>query len=355
MTAKIGRSQLRIAILLSGFVFVLGGITYVGIQLVETGPTEVQNPSEISSCKAIHEPGRYELTADIKDSSTNKCIRIMSSDVVLNGNGHSIDGTGAFGTGGVLVGSFEAQTSNVTVRNVNVTDWDDGIRYIHVTNGTVANTVTENNRVGLTLLSSNQTTVLNNTATENAVYGISLQETSHSNMVTNNTAASNALFGIHLVRSGVRNNTIVSNAALNNEYGIVLIGANTNAVVNNDATANRIAGIWLSEADDNRLSNNTVSNRFYGIYLGDQSNRNLLSTNTATRNAVGIRLLHSDGNAVTGNTVTDSGVQGILLIASNDTIVTDNRLSNNSAAIVLIRSKNSTRSNDLNEKPITPR
>ncbi|WP_458208903.1 NosD domain-containing protein [Haladaptatus sp. NG-SE-30] len=349
MAVDIGQSQLRTAILVSGLVVVLGVTTYAGIHLVGTETTDSQNVSEIDSCTTIDEPGRYELTADIRDSSANKCIRIASSNVVFSGNGHSIDGTGAFGTGGVLVGSFDASISNVTVRNVNVTDWDDGIRYIHVVNGTVTNTVTANNRVGLTLLSSNQTTVVNNTATKNAVYGISLQETSHHNAVANNTATANSLFGIHLVRSGVRNNTIASNAASKNEYGIVLIGANANTVINNSATANRIAGIWLSEADDNRLSNNTVSNRFYGLYLGDQSNRNRLSTNTASQNAVGIRLLHSDNNAITGNTVTDSRVQGILLIASNNGLITDNQLSNNSDAIALKRSKNITRSTNSSQ------
>lgn len=343
--AEIDTITLRIVVLAGILVFILGAVICVGWQGDGPGQNSVPNASQIDSCTTIDTPGQYELTADITNTTASTCIRITTSDVVFDGNGHIIDGKGTFGTAGILVGSFGTPTTNVTVQAANVTDWDDGIRYITVSDGTVANTTTANSRVGLTLLSSNRTVVTNNTATANAVYGISLQEGSSDNTIRNNTATSNALFGIHLV-AGTTNNTIVMNAASGNEQGIVLIGADGNIVRDNTATSNRIAGIWLSEADNNQIENNTVSNRFYGIYLGDQSNRNTLMDNTASRNAVGIRLLHSSGNALTANIVTENSVQGILLLASSDSVITNNRLSNNPTDIVLARSENVTRTNN---------
>jgi parallel beta-helix repeat protein len=337
--------KLRIAVLAGVLVLLLAAAIYVGSRGVGPEQMDAQAGVQIDSCTTIDEPGRYVLTADITNTTASTCIRITTSDVVFDGNGHTIDGRGTFGTAGVLVGSFGNPTANVTVQDATVTDWDDGIRYINVDSGTVANTTTAHNRIGLTLLNSSRNMVTNNTATANAVYGISFQGASHNNTITNNTATSNSLFGIHLV-AGATNNTLVGNTASDNEHGIVLIGADSNTVRNNTAMSNRIAGIWLSEADNNRLVNNTISNRFYGIYLGDRSSRNTLASNTATRNAVGLRLLHSSGNVITANRVTGNSVQGILLLASGDTVITENHLANNSAAIVLARSDNVTRTNN---------
>lgn len=346
MAAKgIDPDHFRTAAIVVVLVLMLAVLAYGGVQVIQlTGidPASAQDPTRIDSCTMITNPGRYVLTTDIESSEADRCIQIKSDDVVLDGGDHAINGVGAFGSAGVRVEG----TANVTVRNANVTSWDDGIRYISVKNGTIENTTTAHNRVGHTLLNSSGTTVSNNIATRNAVYGISLQEASSNNTVTNNTATSNSMFGIHLVRAGVTNNTIASNTASSNEYGIVLIGATGNAVIDNNATANRIAGIWLSEADSNHLANNTVSNRFYGIYLGDQSSRNTVSSNTASENAVGIRLIHSERNTISNNFGIGNSAQGILLLASDDNTIRDNAVSGRAGDVVLARSDRVRRSNN---------
>ena len=335
---------LRTAVVGIAVVILLLLLAFVSTQLVQQirpEPTTGSDTVQIDSCTRITDPGQYVLTADLENRPADRCIRISADDVVFDGDGHTVDGVGAFGSGGVLVGGG----SNVTVRNVVVTDWDDGIRYIDAVRGTVERTTTANNRVGLTLLGSNGTLVSNNTATSNAVYGISLQEASSGNTVRNSTATANSLFGIHLVGAETTNNTLTLNTAANNEYGIVLVGARENAIVGNDATGNRIAGIWLSEADGNYLANNSVSNQFYGIYLGDQSSRNSVVSNVAADNAVGIRLAHSDRNRVSTNAVTGSSAEGILLLASDHNVLAGNVLSENARPVRVVRSENVTRSN----------
>lgn len=151
--------KLQTAVLACVLVLLLAAAIYVGSRGVDPGQIGAQDGSQIDSCTTINESGRYELTADITNTTASTCIRITTSDVVFDGNGHAIDGRGTFGTAGVLVGSFGTQTTNVTVQAMNVTDWDDGIRYVNVNGGTIANTTTANNRVGLTLLNSSRNTV----------------------------------------------------------------------------------------------------------------------------------------------------------------------------------------------------
>src|SRR6056297_3184808 len=132
------------------------GVASGGLWAVYDGlETDARQSQTIESCTTITDPGRYVLTADVTDSEADNCIRIRSADVIIAGRGHRIDGVGAFGTAGVVARSnTDRPLENVTVRNVTVTDWDDGIRYIDIVDGAVVGTTTSNNRVGLSLLNA---------------------------------------------------------------------------------------------------------------------------------------------------------------------------------------------------------
>ncbi|WP_321169544.1 right-handed parallel beta-helix repeat-containing protein [Halorarum halophilum] len=293
----------------------------------------------MDSCTEITRPGSYELAANLTDSEASTCIRIRSSDVVLDGGGHRIDGVGTFGTAGVVVrADGDDRLSNVTVRNATVSDWDDGVRFIGVEGGAVVGTTTANNRVGLSLLNARDVRVADNVARENRLRGISLLESSANNTLANNVASDNALYGIHLVEGGVRNNTLVNNTASNNEFGVVLIGVHDNVVTRTTANGNRIAGVWLSGSTGNRVVDNRVSNRFYGVFLADRSNGNVVSNSVAASNRVGVRLRSCDGNRVTENTVRGSGDTAILLISSDRNEVVGNVGSENARGVSVVRS-----------------
>ena len=302
-------------------------------------PADAGGAETLDSCAVITEPGRYVLTENITDSRVDTCIRIRSDDVVLAGRGHRIDGVGAFGTAGVLASAGGGRTlSNVTVRNVTVTDWDDGIRYVSVVDGDVVGTTTADNRVGVSLVAVRGGRVADNVARSNALHGITLIESSANNTLANNTATGNALFGISLVEGGVTDNRLVSNVASNNEFGIVAIGVRDNVLAGNVANGNRIAGVWLSAAHGNRLVRNRVSNRFYGVFLADGSEGNVVTKTVAVSNRVGIRLRSSDGNRVTDNVVRNSSDTAILLISSDDNVVVGNVGWRNAREVVIVRS-----------------
>ncbi|WP_458205758.1 right-handed parallel beta-helix repeat-containing protein [Haladaptatus sp. NG-SE-30] len=300
----------------------------------------------VDSCREISDPGRYVLTDDLTNTTESRCLRITANDVVLDGEGHRVDGVGAFGSAGVLVTSG----SNVTVQNVTASDWDDGIRLTGIRNATVRNTTTMRNRVGLSLVSFRDGTVADNIARSNAVAGVFLVGASRNNALRNTTATDNALVGIQLVEA--TENTVVGTDARRNEFGIALFGANGNTVRDSVAVENRIAGIWLSGASDNRIRENRVSNRFYGVYLADGARNNTIVENVARENPVGVRLRSSDGNAILRNRILDSSDTGILLISSDENRVAGNRGRENRRDIVVSRTSagNTLENNSVGER-----
>jgi hypothetical protein len=79
---------------------------------------------QIDSRTTVTRPGRYELVEDIRNGGgthlSDACLRIQSSDVVLDGGGHTVDGHGVSDTVGIAVGSDTA-LENVVVTNVTLT------------------------------------------------------------------------------------------------------------------------------------------------------------------------------------------------------------------------------------------
>jgi hypothetical protein len=126
----------------------------------------------VNSCGTIEEPGRYVLTRNITNNqgtrTSQNCLWINASDVVLEGAGHRIDGIGVTDSVGVYVGS-PAPTENVTVRNLTVSDWHKGVWHRGVRDGTLRNVTAENNAIGLGIENATGTRVIDNAAGENLI------------------------------------------------------------------------------------------------------------------------------------------------------------------------------------------
>lgn len=191
------------------------GITMLGILLL-AGDVNAATP--VSSCGVISSPGEYVLAMNIINSTAIYCINITSSDVIFDGAGFTIDGTGSSGTKGVYVYNSTKSLTNVTVKNLGVADWYYGFYYVNVKTGSM----------------------INNTASSN-VYGIILSQSSYS-ILTNNTASLNNI-GIMLYQSN--NNTLNSSTAISNDYGIDLSSSSYNVLISNNASNNSNYGIIL--------------------------------------------------------------------------------------------------------------
>jgi len=148
----------------------------------------------ISSCQELNiTNGTYYLTQDIVNSSGSVCIYISANNIILDCQGHIIDGVSASGSRGIDIGS---RKSNVNITNCIIRDWDLGIY--------------------LEPYYSENLTLINNTITSNYI-GVNLYQLEFANII-NNTFYQNARAGLYF-SSGCELN-IHNNIFRDNNYGI---------------------------------------------------------------------------------------------------------------------------------------
>ena len=103
--------------------YVFANITNFGSIFVPLGVISTPPPlTNINSCQDISSAGEYVLNASILNSGVSSCINITSNDVVFDGAGYTIDGVDTVNTYGVYVYNSTTALTNVTVKNLNVTD-----------------------------------------------------------------------------------------------------------------------------------------------------------------------------------------------------------------------------------------
>ncbi|WP_458190827.1 right-handed parallel beta-helix repeat-containing protein [Haladaptatus sp. NG-WS-4] len=309
--------------------------TFAPLGEQQTGPQP--KPKEINSCTAITEPGNYVVTQDILNSTNTSCIDIQTSDVHIDGQGHQIDGVDNPETYGVT-GSTTALSrntgnfSNVTVTNLTLTDWEEGLRLNQASQSRVQNVNAWSNHFGIRLNGGTSNTLTANTAHNNTYIGIYL-ESSTENMMVGNTASNNSAYGIFL-NFGSSNNTLTESIANNNnDHGIAVDqGSSNNELTENTATNNRNAGILVRSAmtDNNTISQNIIAKNQIGVKLQDGKGTTL-TDNIATENTqIGILVeADTDNTTVTNNTATENR-WGINLHFAQNVVVSQNTVTNNS-------------------------
>ena len=174
--------------------------------------------------------------------------------------------------------------------------------------------------VGILVVFSTDSTIINNTLFNNSHAGINIISTNYwgepeypceRNLVQNNTCLSNEN---RILLSGI-NNIITNNTCnFNKGYGIDTTG-NYNKIISNVCNSNGLSGIFLHRSDNNRIAENTCNNNDnQGIILGG-SDKNILTNNTCNfNNQFGIQLAGSSLiNTITKNICDSNGEHGILL------------------------------------------
>ncbi len=225
---------------------------------------------DINSCTAVSSPGVYRLTADITNSSAANCIQITSSNVILHGGGHLIDGLATSGTRGIDVFSSAGRLSNVVIRGLRLTGWNDGIQLRNTDNGTIEGVgATDNQNSGIHLSNSSSNTVLYNTANTNNFFGILLDGGSTGNLIVKNTA-NNQGQGIQLGQYGspAGTNTLRGNTITSNNNGIDYYGSDNMTIEDNIIQNNWRIGIYL-EGHYNTITRNLVKDNGRSGNTGD--------------------------------------------------------------------------------------
>ena len=245
----------------------------------------------------------YTLTDNITSNADG--IVIERDNVTLDGAGYTVTGSGS-GNGTTLT-----DRSNVTIRNMTITNFGFGIWLSSSSNNTLSgNDVTTNEGNGIWLNSSSNNSMSGNNITANSYYGIWLYSSSNNNSISENNLASN-YYGIDIDSSS--DNGISGNNIVNDYYGIWLESSSNNGISGNNITANNVDGMWVdSSSNNNSISgNNITANGDCGIWV-DSSSNNGISGNNITNNSYGISLYYfyspSNNNSISGNTFTDCGL-----------------------------------------------
>jgi len=295
-------------------------ITCEGVGTTETGTSETRVigiGENFSRCAIFIDPGTYKLTADIVNSTTSNCLNLQANDIVLDCQGHLLDGDDAADYG-IYIKRDSAQTTNITIKNCIIKDWGSANIYLYYADGNFLEniSVSSSPNNGIYLDNSNSNTLANITAYANNWHGIYLF-TSDSNTLshintTNNlgydllylawsssscsatfenvtgTGNKPILFYNHSVTIKDWNNnvseiilcnadnSIIDNLTLigNENNGLILTGGTENATIKNSYFRD-LEYIFFYRANSNTLSNTLIYSNNYGIYL-DDSNSNII-------------------------------------------------------------------------------
>jgi len=227
----------------------------------------------------------YTFTGNIYDE-----IVVERDNISVNGAGYTLHGEG--GTGLNLTGR-----SNVTIKNMEIKGFAEGIYLYDSSNNTISGNNITNNDDGIWFdYSSNNNIISGNTITNNGD-GIWLGRSSN-NTISGNNITNNDWFGIDLYDSS--NNIISRNTITNDGDGIELGGypggSSNNIISGNNITNNVEEGIVLHFSSNNTISGNNITNNWSGIYLADDSSNNLIYHNNFMNNTYQVIIMNEQAN-----------------------------------------------------------
>jgi parallel beta-helix repeat protein len=210
------------------------------------GPLPAPSYTEISSCMQITEPGEYRLVNDIIDSTASTCINIQADNVILDCQGHIVDGVDIWHTYGIYISRDMQTATNITIKNCIVRDWDFGIYLNQANNNTLTNIISNSNTdSGIRIFNSSFNTLSN----------ITLGEQGDGNYV-----------GLSLFYSNFNN--IANIITKYNVYGVYLLSSNFNTLSNIESNFNLNDGIYFDCSFSNTIKNSIIrDNSRYGIKI----------------------------------------------------------------------------------------
>ncbi|MEN6341633.1 MAG: NosD domain-containing protein, partial [Methanospirillum sp.] len=238
----------------------------------------------------ITTPGTYTLDRDYVDLATPVAIDVRCSNVVIDGAGHTLDGLDFTDCMGIRVHG-SAALSGVTVKNLRVTDWGQGVYFWNARGRIEGVTASSNLGAGITLYTGGDATVITGcTAESNGVGGLAVSSAPGVE-ISSCTVRNNADDGIYLYDSS--NARVTGTTASGNTLsGIALLGSGsriTGAVVSGcRVTGNGKAGVYMTRAQGNTVVDNRFENARNVLLEGAEVGANTWNTaKTAGTNIVG--------------------------------------------------------------------
>jgi len=297
----------------------------------------------------------YTFTSDILHPIYNS-ISIEKSNIIINGNGHTLQGCKYTTDLRVGVG-FTIHSDNVTITNTTIMNLNIGVLISspnEISNCVFsANTIT-NNSYGILIPSAGG--VPSTYSTRNNMF--------KENVITNND------YGLRLANS--HNNTILANIVANNtEIALALGNCTNNYVSENNITQNEGTGLYIYEGNNNTFSGNCMSENKYNFGIEGDTLNDFLHTiatsntingkpiyyfinqtdliiNPATHPEIGYLALINCTNITIEDLTLTGNVQGLLLAYTHNSIISGNSAFDNYRAGIWIHySSNNTIVNNL--------
>lgn len=242
------------------------------------------------------------LKRDLQNCPGNGLV-VAKRGVVLDLNGHTVDGTG--GGTGILVSGVK----RVTVKNGRVTDFEQGVAFDQAPKGFVKRVTSSENQTRAFYVNGSDETVLKKnvgSATDsNAAFD--LRDSTGLTLV-DNKADNNATDGFVLL--GIDSSRVEGNSAdANGRNAFTVIRATSLQILGNAATGSGSDGLWLPAFDsDNVIRGNRVEDNGDDGIDAEQNNgsNNTVASNTALNNddwgiIVGSGDVDGGGNVASGN------------------------------------------------------
>jgi len=266
----------------------------------------------------IDKPGYYELNEDIGEQYRYGVV-VLSSDVVINGNGHTIE---SYGPGILVIPKFYSVIENVTITNVTV---NNSKVLIKGAGGKVENVVIDNCEIkegGLYVYNGRNIVVRNS---EIAYATADVVRSSDITLENNVIHDCWTCIGIY----GCRNVTVTRNTIYNASYGLYVPWSEnvsvTNNVIYNIGNDKDSAGIYVDGLYIN-ISGNDIYQVFRGILVTLAHNRIL--ENKIHNFMVGITLLYSYDSTIANNTIEYGQDYGIGINDSGGNYIVNNTIRN---------------------------
>jgi len=290
------------------------------------GTIHIRADGTVDGTNKIQRSGNvYAFTDDVFDS-----IVVEKDDVVVDGAGYGLQGTG-IGTGINLMGR-----SNVTVKNIEISNFFYGIYLNSSLNNSLSSNNVRENFFGVYLSASSNNTIIGSNITENDSSGVWFRCSSNNN-ITENMIIGNGQDGIWL-SSFSDNNRVLGNIIRANAYGIRLDDYSSNMLRNNELRDNvcnfGVFGSLLPEFIQDIDESNTVNGKpiYYWVNRQDV---------TVPLDAGYVALVNCSGITVKNLNLSSNG-QGLLLADTTESSITQNNITDNIHGIYLCGSSNNT-------------
>ena len=250
--------------------------------------------TELAFCREVARSGRYTMVRNITQSTIGGCFAITAGDVTLDGDGHSVSGTGGAAVSTELSTGF---LDNVTVTDVRTGRFDVGVKLVGVAGGTVLNvTATGHGSAGISLDGVIRGHVVGSNASANAGDGIRVRD-SRDIVLWDDVASDNGRAGVDVANA--TDLAVIESMLARNRVGVNLsadTATSTIAIHRNDIEANSRYGVnnW------NETTGTWVDarNNWWGSADGPGTDQSEMSVTSPLADPVSGRLADGNGDNV---------------------------------------------------------